>query len=336
MACERHGSCVLRQTLQPIARPPSRAQPATPDYVRARRLIDRFTRMIGAEETRPEIRSEDHDAASRGNDRGDMTRPVANGSRALIAPLAPRHSTARVRPTTGRLRATLVGSVPASPCRRPSHPHHGLPQRPQPEDRRRRVRHLRLGRLVQQPTPAQHPWDDDARGARASPLRDARPRAGALMGAAENLGRSTLLQEIGCAPQGRSDAGRASMVDGRRRRPAHPRREEQDAGSPPPRSSPAFPTRAPPSTTTGPRQPQPSRVHILTAYWRRLPSSGLDRRIRPLTRLFRGLPALTFRQLRCQAGPHRIPGRAGMWMARLWSRGTLPACTARARPSYMP
>ncbi len=35
------------------------------------------------------------------------------------------------------------------------HPHHGLPRRPLPDHRRRRVRHRRLGRLVQQPAPAQ-------------------------------------------------------------------------------------------------------------------------------------------------------------------------------------
>ena len=35
------------------------------------------------------------------------------------------------------------------------HPHHRLPARPLPHHQRRRVRHRRLGRLVQQPAPAQ-------------------------------------------------------------------------------------------------------------------------------------------------------------------------------------
>ena len=62
---------------------------------------------------------------------------------------------------------------------------------PLPHHRRRRIRDRQLGRLVQQPTPAQLSWDDDPSGVRASSLRDPQPRAATRIGAAENLGRFT-------------------------------------------------------------------------------------------------------------------------------------------------
>ena len=55
----------------------------------------------------------------------------------------------------------------------------------------RRVRHRRLGRLVQQQAPALHPWDEDPRGVRASPLRGPQPRAAPRIGTAQSLGRFT-------------------------------------------------------------------------------------------------------------------------------------------------
>ena len=71
------------------------------------------------------------------------------------------------------------------------HPHHDLPRRPLPDHRRRRVRHRRLGRLVQQPTPPRHPRHGPARRVRASPLRCPQPRAATRMRAARNPGRFT-------------------------------------------------------------------------------------------------------------------------------------------------
>src|SRR5688500_7160187 len=71
------------------------------------------------------------------------------------------------------------------------HSHYRLPQLALQDPRRRRVRHRRLGRLVQQPQAPRINRDGSARGIRASPLRCAQTRDAAHMKAARNQGRFT-------------------------------------------------------------------------------------------------------------------------------------------------
>ena len=66
---------------------------------------------------------------------------------------------------------------------------------PLQDHRRRRIRHRRLGRLVQQPTPALDAGKRPARRVRASPLRCSQPRAAPRIGTAENPGRFTEPQD---------------------------------------------------------------------------------------------------------------------------------------------
>ncbi len=74
--------------------------------------------------------------------------------------------------------------------------HEGLPRRTLPHYRRRRVRNGRLSRLVQPATPPRHPWHDNSRGIRASPLRGPHPRAATRMRAAPNPGHFRLLPTV--------------------------------------------------------------------------------------------------------------------------------------------
>jgi hypothetical protein len=95
-------------------------------------------------------------------------------------------SAASAMPTTVRMmvehQRALQGRV---------HPHHGLPPRPLQDAGRRRIRHRRLGRLVQPATTPRVSWHDQSHRVRNRPLRDPHPRAATRMRAARNLGRFT-------------------------------------------------------------------------------------------------------------------------------------------------
>src|SRR5665213_1161871 len=72
------------------------------------------------------------------------------------------------------------------------HPHHHLQRQALPHHQRRRVRHRRLGRLVEQPATPRHLWDGDPDRSRTAVLRDPQPRVATHMRAAEDLGRFTI------------------------------------------------------------------------------------------------------------------------------------------------
>ncbi len=64
-----------------------------------------------------------------------------------------------------------------------------FPRRALQDGLRRGVRHRRLGRLVEQPTPARHPRNDHPERSRAGSLRCPDPAGAARMRAARNPGR---------------------------------------------------------------------------------------------------------------------------------------------------
>lgn len=89
----------------------------------------------------------------------------------------------RLRPITvcDPSRPSSAGHGPAT---RPAADQDYLPRRSLQDHRRHRVRHRRLGRLVQQPSPPRIARHDDPRRVREHPLRDPQTRAATRIGTA--------------------------------------------------------------------------------------------------------------------------------------------------------
>ena len=126
---------------------------------------------------------------------GELISPL--GCRVSIhVAAADRAPRARGDPALDRVGRRCLRQRPDGVHQRPLqgrvHPHHRLPRRPLQDHRRRRVRHRRLGRLVQQPKAPLDPGKRPTRRVRASPLRCPQPRAAPRIGTAENLGRFKL------------------------------------------------------------------------------------------------------------------------------------------------
>ncbi len=121
--------------------------------------------------------------------------PPRTGVRGAVGRATTNHrsptnsATVTPAPRPGKLRNPAASSKPRTIQQDRVHPYPSIPSGPIPNDRRCRVRHRRVGRLVQQPPRALQHRHDPTRRARTELLRCSHPRAATRIGAERNLGQ---------------------------------------------------------------------------------------------------------------------------------------------------